>query len=347
MKTIKSIFRTTLLCSLLIIAACSSDDDASVPPAPQGDFDFGTLVLNEGGIGSVTYISEDFDRVDQQIYQSVNPGEELGAFAQHMFFDDSDRAFIIGGGSNLITVVNRFTFEKLGEITTGLDNPRYGVVEGGNIYVTNQASFMTNDDDYVAIYNADSFAPSTPLVIGKPVEFIISDGSKLYVQNAAFGFGSGITVIDPNTNSVETEIPTGAALQGIKINASTMYALHASGMDVISLSSQTVTSTINLPSDISGATNLDIFNGRFYYTFGASVYSSELAASTLSNTPIITYESQSQFGTMYGFEVNDGFIYISDATDFVSDGFVEIYDLDGNLVFSTSTGVGPNGFYFN
>ncbi len=342
----KTIFKVNFLFALLILTSCSSDDDPE-PQLPQGDYDLGTLVLNEGGIGSVTFISNDYTRVDQQIYSTVNPNEELGAFAQYIFFDQDDNAYIIGGGSNLITVVNRYTFEKVGEIATGLDNPRYGVVLGDNIYVTNQASFMTTDDDYIAVFNRITFAPSTPIIMGKAVEFILSDGSKLYVQNAAFGFGSGISVINPNSNTIEAEIATGEGLQSIKINASSMYALHGTGIDVINLSTQEVTSTIALPNDISGATNLDIFNGRFYYTFGSSVYSSELAATTLSNTPILTYNSNSAFGTMYGFEVHDGLIYLSDATDFASDGFVEIYDLNGNLVFETTAGIGPNGFYFN
>lgn len=342
----KSLLKINLLLALLILTSCSSDDD-SAPPMPQGDFDFGTLVLNEGGIGTVTYISDDFSRVDQQIYAAVNPGEELGVFAQTIFFDSDDRAYIIGGGSNLITIVNRFTFEKIAEITTGLDNPRYGAVFGDNLYVTNQAAFDTSADDYVAVYDKNNLEASSPIAVGKAVEFIITDGNKLYVQNAAFGFGSGITVIDPNTNSIEAEIPTGEALRNIKINTNSLYALHGSGMDVVNLNTQEVSSTIALPDDISGATNLEISNGQFYYTFGASVYTSPLSASSLSTTPLITYESDSNFGTMYGFGVNDGLIYISDAKDFASDGFVEIYDLDGNLVFETDAGIGPNGFYFN
>jgi hypothetical protein len=50
---------------------------------------------------------------------------------------------------------------------------------------------------------------------------------------------------------------------------------------------------------------------------------------------------------MYGFAVNNNLIYIADAGDFSSNGFVEIYDTDGNFVFETSVGVAPNGFYFN
>lgn len=342
----KITFKFYFLFIVFIFFACSSDDNPT-PQLPQGDFDFGTFVLNEGGIGSVSFIPYDLNNVEQQIFSAVNPNEDLGAFVQHMFFDDEGRAYIVSGGSNLITVVNRFTFEKIGEITAGLDNPRYGLAHGNNIYVTNQASFATNDDDYVAIIDKINFTASTPLVIGKPVEFIISDGSKIYVQNAAFGSGEGVTVIDPQDNSIASEISTGDGLQNIKINANSLYALHATGIDVINLFNQELISTITLPNELSGAKNLDIYEGKFYFTFGTSVYTADLGDVNLNDTPIITYNSNSPFGSMYGFEVNDGLIYLSDAADFASDGFVEIYDLEGNLIFETNVGIGPNGFYFN
>jgi hypothetical protein len=115
----------------------------------------------------------------------------------------------------------------------------------------------------------------------------------------------------------------------------------------MSTNTQEVVSTIAMPSNISGARNLRISNGQLYYTFESSVYTTPITASSLSNTPIITYQSSSDFGMMYGFAVRNGLIYIGDGADFASDGFIEVYDTSGNFVFETAVGVGPNGFYFN
>lgn len=343
----KTIFKSTFLILSLFIISCSSDDDSNNRPLPQGEFDQGILVLNEGGIGSVTYISEDFSRVEQNIFTAINPNEDLGQFVQSIFFDDNNRAYIIANGSNLITVVDRFSFEKLGEINSGLDVPRYGLVQEGKAYVTNQASFTTSEDDYVAVINLESLEVETNIDIGKTVETILTDGSQLYVQNAAFGFGQDITVINPDNNTVETQIETEDGLQGVFINANSLYALHASGIDVINLNTLNTTSTKTLPTELSGAKDLSISKGFIYYTFENSVYKSELAVTNLSDEPLFTYESSSQFGTFYGFAVKDGLIYLSDGTDFASDGFIEIYDIEGNFVFETEVGLGPNGFYFN
>lgn len=342
----KTLFKSVLLLFSLFFMSCSSDDDIS-KPLPQGDYDQGVLVLNEGGTGAVTYISDDFSRVEQGIFTSVNPNNDLGQFVQSIFFDDENRAYIIANGSNLITVVNRFSFEKIGEINTGLDVPRYGLVHNGKAYVTNQASFTTSDDDYVAVINLETFEVETDINIGKTVEFILTDGSHLYVQNAAFGFGEGISVINPSNNTVDAEIQTEPGLQNISINANSLFAMHESGIDVIDLNTLETTSTKALSPDLSGAKNLRISNGFIYYTFGSSVYKTVLPDTSLSDVPLLTYESSSQFGTMYGFAVNDGLIYLGDAGDFASDGFIEIYDIDGNFVFETEVGLGPNGFYFN
>lgn len=343
-------FKLSLLAFILIMTSCEDDDVVVSPePEPSGDYASGVLVLNEGSqdFGSITYLSEDFAEVEQEVFSTVNSNENLGNFIQSMFFDQEDRAYIISNGSNLITVVNRYTFEKLGEITTGLDVPRYGAVIDGKAYVTNQASFNTNDDDFVAVIDLETLSLESTIAFNQVVEHIISDGTHLYVQNAAFGFGSGISVINPENNSIESQVDTGEALQSIFINANSLFALHETGVDVIDLNSQVVSTTLSLPSEISGAQNLKIFNGNFYYTFENKVYTSPISATPLSDTSLFEYQSNSDFGVMYGFGVNEGLIYIADAGDFASNGFVEVYDLDGNLVFETSVGIAPNGFYFN
>ena len=342
----KPFFKPLFALLSFFIISCSSDDDTIAEPLPQGEFDQGFFVLNEGGIGTVSFISDDFSRVEQNIFTAVNPGEDLGQFVQSIFFDNNNRAFIIANGSNLITVVDRFSFEKLGKINTGLDIPRYGTVLNGKAYVTNQASFTTGDDDYVAVINLNSLEVESNIEIGETVEFIKSDGNKLYVQNAAFGFGDKISVINANSNSIETQIQTDPGLQSIVINDNSLFALHESGIDIIDLNTLNTTSRA-LPEALSGARNLRISNGNLYYTFGSSVYKSSLSSTSLSDDVLLTYESSSQFGTMYGFEVKEGLIYLSDAGDFASDGFIEIYDTEGDFIFETTVGLAPNGFYFN
>ncbi len=341
-------FRITFLFSIFIFLSCENDDNTNGTQT-EGDYQNGTFVLNEGGFNGfsgVTFISDDLSRVEQNVFSTVNDAEELGLFPQSIFFDLNGLAYIISNGSNLITVVDRFTFEKVAEINTDLDVPRYGAVLDGKAYVTNQASFDTGADDFVTVINLEDFSVETTIPLIKTAEFIFTDGFKLFVQNAAFGVGSEISVIDPDNNSVETIIETGDGLQSIHINASTLYAHHATGIDRISTSDLEVTSTIAFPASLDAVSQLEIYNGQFYYLNNNQVYSTSIVEDSLSDEPLFSYDAAAP-SFIYGFEVNNDLIYLADARDFASDGRVVIFDTDGNQVFETTVGLNPNGFYFN
>ncbi|MFD2432632.1 hypothetical protein ACFSO9_03210 [Mesonia maritima] len=148
-------FLALIFCSVLFLTSCSNDDDFTPPEdsknpeepgEEQGKYKNGIFVLNEGGIGTVTYISDDLENVEQTIFQNVNEGEDLGGYAQSIFFED-DLAYIISNGSNLITVVNRYTFELVGKVDSGLEVPRYGVIYNGKAYVTNQGDTLDGGVD--------------------------------------------------------------------------------------------------------------------------------------------------------------------------------------------------------
>ncbi|GGZ50724.1 YncE family protein [Mesonia mobilis] len=335
----------------ILLSACSDDDDFTGEiDEPLGTYDNGILVLNEGGIGTVTYISEDLQTSEQAIYQAVNSGDDIGAYAQSIFFDD-DLAYIISNGSNLITVVNRYTFELVGKVDSGLNVPRYGVVENGKAYVTNQADFSTNEDDYVAVINLQSLEVEQTVVIGNAVEFIEEEDGLLYIQNATYGTGNYISVFNPTTNQVENTLTTADQLNSFEIEDGIIYALSANSIQRYHINSLEMISAVDFSFGTQenplSAANLDIEDDQIYFTVGTSVYRMGINAEEAPEEAVLTYNSNSAYGVMYGFEVEDNRIYIADGGDFGSDSFVEVYDLQGNLLNNITVGVGPNGFYFN
>src|SRR5690606_755393 len=97
-----------LTLSVIFLISCSSDDDGNQPePGPPGAYENGILVTNEGpfvnGTGTVSFISEDFSMVNQEIYRTVN-GRDLGNIVQSMGFQD-DNAYIVVNNSQKIQVV--------------------------------------------------------------------------------------------------------------------------------------------------------------------------------------------------------------------------------------------------
>lgn len=332
-------------------ASCNSDDDGG--DVPQGNYDNGILVLNEGGQGTVTYISDDLNTVQQDIFNAVNPDAEiaLGSYTQNIFFD-GDRAFIISG-SNFVTVVNRYTFEYIGRVETGFDAPRYGVAYNGKAYVTNNAGWSTGADDYVAVFNTQTLALEEPISINNYVEYIIEENGKLYVANGSFGSGTGVTVIDPATKTISATIPTDFSPTSIDEEDGTLFIMTASSSGAgqlvkANLANNQVVAEIDLPATISSPKNLKLEDDSLFFTAGGKIYKFAENATAFTDTPFVDTNSTSYY-MAYGFNVEDGKVFISEAADdFTSDGKIFVYSAaNGQLLKEIGVGIGPNGFYFN
>lgn len=335
------------LCLTSILTSCINDDSAA-PLFPEGDFYDGTLVLNEGGFsggGSISFIPNDLTEVKHSIFEDANAGEQIGVFPQSIFFD-GDRAFIISNQSNLISIVNRFTFELIDVIDSGLNKPRYGVVLNGKAYVTNQADFATVDDDYVAVIDLETLEVEETVNTGLVAEHIVEVGGMLFVQNAAFDEGNQISKFDPSTNSVSETLEVDVKLNSLHAYNNKLYTLDSVGVKVIDPTSFTVETQIDKPASADGFSNLRIYNDVMYYTQGASVFYSPLLATELSEDVVFDYGSASAFGSFYGFEIHNDQIFVADAGDFASDGTVFIYSLSGREIANFEVGLSPNGFYF-
>ncbi|WP_228851165.1 DUF5074 domain-containing protein [Aegicerativicinus sediminis] len=329
--------------AIIILQSCTSDD--KITELSLGNYVNGFFILNEGGVGSVTYISEDFTTVENDIYKHNNDNSDLGNYVQSMFFEN-ELAFIISNGSNLITIVNRYTFKTVGVVNSGIEVPRYGVVVDGKAYITNQASFQTSDDDYIAVVNLETFEVEDTFLVGDTVEYIQTNGSNLFVQNAAYGFGNHISVIDPSNGDVIERIETSQGLNEFELYGNYLYALSSNELEIFNLSNLELSKTVDL-NNSSAPRHLEVNNDTIFYTVSNSVYSMSISAVNAPTSPFVTYESQSAYGVMYGFKSYNNKIFIADGGDFASNSFIEVYDLNGTKLFSTDVGIAPNGFYFN
>lgn len=323
--------------------SCSTDDDTP-EPVPEGDYTNGTLVLHEGNVATVAFISDDLQTVQNDIYASVNGGDDLGQWAQSMFFTE-DLAFVIGSGSNMITVVDRYSFELIGKIETGLENPRYGAVVNGKAYVTNAATWDTTTDDYVAVIDVEILEMEDPILIGEATEEIIEEDGLLYIQSAAFGNGNMVRVLNPTTNSVERTFEVKEGLNDIDIYNDHLYTLSSGGIQVIDLSTDEIVMGINFTEDLTGGQKLDVEEDMIYYTIGNNVYRIAIDASEPADEALVGSGSES-ISYLYAMDVEDGKIYVADA-DFSASSFVYVYTIGGELLEKIGVGIAPNGFYFN
>ncbi len=332
-----------ILASTLLFASCSNDDSTD-DNVPLGIYDKGVLVLNEGNFGtpnaSVSYISNDFT-VLNDIFGIENNDKKLGDVAQSLSFSD-DKAFIVINNSNVVEVVNRYTFKSLATITENLKNPRYSVVLNGKLYVTNSSSKA------VTVYDAKTFTYLQTIAIDKTAEKIITANGKLYVMNGVYGGGNTITVVNPQSDNAMSVITVENGVNSIEEKNGFVYALcgNSDRSKLFKIDTKTDTATSFESTVIKKALNMDIDGDRIYYTQGTGVYAMALNATTFSETPLFSVIDNS-WSTFYGFNVIDGKIYSADANGFTAAGIVKIFSVTGTELKTVSVGIGPNSFYSN
>jgi len=339
----------------LALIACDNDDVNDLEPLVIGDFQSGILISNEGpfqnGTGTVSFISEDLETVENAIYNQVN-NEDLGNIVQSIGFTD-DMAYVVANNSNAIAVVNRFTFERETVITSGLNNPRFFVAVDGQGYVTNWGDTADETDDYIAIINLENNTVDStiPVVLGP--EEIVANGSTLYVAHqGAFGQNDKVSVIDTNTNEV-TIVTVGDVPNSLLFDANgDLWVLGAgkpsfSGEETAGSLSKINTVTNEVETSLSFSVtehpnHLGYDGASLYYTLDGAVYTISTSA-----TELPTDTEFDGVGT-YAMTIRDGRLYTTDAKDFASNGSLSIYDLDSKAEIRTlEVGIIPGGIYFN
>lgn len=343
----------------VLFTSCSSDDDGG--SAPLGEYDNGIFVLNEGdGVsGSVTFMTNDLTTVEQDVFFNVNGNaQSIGGYNQSMFFD-GDKAYIISGAANKVTVVNRYTFEYIGTVSTGLANPRYGVAYNGKAYVTNLNTFDSSTDDYITVINLSDLSVEAPIPVNDYADHIVEHDGKLFVANGSFGLGTNITVIDAATGAITQVIPAGQSPNSMEVSGNVVFVLCGSlagdskmvrigTTQFVEDTDDFVYDSVTFNGALGNAQNLDIENNRAYFTVGAKIYRAALNAVAVNDTPLIDTGSTSPY-IGYGFAVKGNRIFIAEAaSDFASDGKIFIYPASGGDVLAEKpAGLGPNSFYFN
>ncbi|WP_299016777.1 DUF5074 domain-containing protein [uncultured Polaribacter sp.] len=346
----------TLALAVLFLTSCKNSEEDILP---KGDFENGILISGEGsgaGTGSISYVSNDFTITDNLIFKDVN-NLELGTFLQSVAFD-SENAFIVVDNQNTITVADRFTFEKRGEITTDLSTPRFMAIAGNKGYVTNWGSTASATDDFIAVVDLLTLTVESTIPVGNGPERIIERDNKLYVSHkGAFTTNNIISVIDITSKEVK-EVTVKDNPDEMYFNSAGQLIALSSGRTIFDADFNVIGNTLGSIATIDttslSITNELVFelgehpslmvleNNTLYYNLGSKIYAIPADATSLATSEIITAE-----GFLYGFEVEGDNLFTLNA-NFSDVSDLNVYSIATKLKTQTKeVALGASKIYFN
>lgn len=353
-----NIKRTLLLLLFAAVFTSCSTDDPVDPNADEAYYD-GVFILNEGNFGSgnasVSFVENGTNEVSHRIFKNANSGTNLGDTAQDLGFYE-DLAFVVLNASNKIEVVNRYTFETVASISEGLNNPRKIAFLDDKAYVSNWGEGLDPADDFVAVFNAETFELEQEISVAEGPEAIVAEGSKVYVAHiGGWSFNNIVSVIDAGTAEVSQTIQVGDVPVSMLLENGNLWVL-SSGLPNYAPAGESFGSIskidLNLLQveqewEVAGhPANLVEDNGSFYYTLENAVYT---FSPSEENQPEIPFLELNDVRVLYGFKVFNSKVYAASANfDFTGNGRLFIYDLaNNNTVTSFQTGINPNGIFLN
>jgi hypothetical protein len=346
----KTVFLVAI--SGFLFASCESDNLPALDP--KGVYENGLLIANEGafsgGTGTVNFISDDYLTEESEIFNQVN-GESIGTILQSIGFNNDD-AYLIANVGNKITVADRFTMEKITEITGDLNNPRYIAFANGKGYVTNWGEGSDTTDDFIAVIDLTTNTISSVIAVTEGPEQIIANGNMLYVSHkGGWGSGNSVTLINSITDTVEKSILVGNVPDEMIIDNSGNLLVSCEGsawstpellgsLVTINTNSNTVSSTLDYTPGFH-PNNLVFSNSNIYISTSSDVYKMDESASEIPATSIIS-------AIVNGMSVNNDKIYITDLKDYVTNGTLKIFDASTYVELREFTvGLIPGKIYFN
>lgn len=332
----------------------------------------GFYLLNEGNMGSNKATLDFFDYTTgtyhRNIYAEINPTvvKELGDVGNDIQIYGA-KMYAVINVSNKIEVLDAKTAKRIK--TINLENCRYITFKNGKAYATSYAGPVSINPNaplgkVVEIDTASLTIQRTAVVGYQPEEMAIV-GNQLFVANSGGykppNYDKTVSVVDLNPFVETKKIDVAINLHRITkdqygdlyVTSRGDYYTVPSSLFVLDAATGTVKK--NFQISVSGMT---IVNDKLYYFGNEFNYNTHSYSKTFGIIDVKTEEiiSNKMIGqqyadaikTPYGIAVNPvtGDIYLTDARNYVSTGFVYCFDRDGQFKWKTEGGNIPAHFAF-
>lgn len=363
---------------LFSLVSCRTDEyiprEETVPglAQPENTAIKGFYVLNEGNMGSNKCTLDFFDYTTgtyhRNIYAEINPNvvKELGDVGNDIQIYGS-KLYAVVNVSNKIEVMDAKTAKRIKSID--LQNCRYITFKNGKAYASSYAGPVSIDPNAplgkVVEIDTASLNIQREVVVGYQPEEIQMVGNQLFVANSGGykfpNYDRTVSVVDLTTFKETKKIDVAINLHRMKkdnygdlyVTSRGDYYTVPSSLFLIDAATGTVKKDFHL-----SVSEMTIVNDKLYYyanefnynthTYKKSFGIIDVKTEEIISNKIIGQEYVDAIKTPYGIAVNpiSEDIYITDARNYVSTGFVYCFDKNGQFKWKTEGGNIPAHFTF-
>lgn len=367
-----------LMILLILVFSCRGDEyifvyseEETLAP-PENTAIKGFYLLNEGNMGTNKATLDFFEYTTgiyhRNIYAEANPNvvKELGDVGNDIKIYGS-KLYAVINVSNIIEVMDAKTAKHIKTIQ--LQNCRYMTFKDGKAYASSYAGPVVLDPNApigkVAEIDTVSLSIQREVTVGYQPEEMQIIGNNLYVANSGGyrfpNYDRTVSVVDLNTFTETKKIDVAINLHHIaKDNYGDLYV--SSRGDYY-----TIPSSLYLIDPVSGTVKKDfgvavsemtIVNDKLYFygnefnynthTYTKSFGIIDVKTEQIISNKIIDQEYVDAIKTPYGIAVNPitEDIYLTDARNYVSTGYVYCFDKNGRFKWKTEGGNIPAHFVF-
>lgn len=366
---ISTLITVAIGCALTL--SCREDEEVLQPTIDDtGETNItdyaGLYVLCEGNMGSnkatLDYLDLHTGQYYKNIFPSRNPQQvkELGDVGNDARIYGS-RLWLVINCSNKVEVCTADSALSLGHVD--IPNCRFLTFDGASAYVSSYVGQVNGTSVQGSVYRVDtlSLKVTGQVNVGfQPEEMAIVDG-KLYVANSG-GYNAlqgddydwTVSVVDLKTFREERRITVAPNLFRLRADSHGQLWVSSRGDYSDEHPSRLYLLAKNSAGQMEKRDSIDVpvsdiaFRGDSLCFVGASYDENwnqrtnfgviDVATRRLLTTALV--KDASQIETPYGLMVHPttGDIYVMDATNYVSSGWLFCYDKEGNFKWKTSTG---------
>jgi hypothetical protein len=347
------LFPSALLISAFSLLFFSCKPDPVVDVA-KTRYEQGVFIVNEGpfgsGSGTLTYYNPDSNIVVQDVFGKENSGASLGNVLQSMTIHNG-KAYCVVNNANKVIVLDAKTMKYLDTIG-GLAFPRYFLgISDSKAYVSQWGADGFSGSIQVVNLETNKITKSIALDKGSDRMLKAPSLDEVYVVNdGGYGSSNQVSKINTKTDELITSFT-------VNLNPNSLVWYNLANKPIVlsggdwSWNDPTSPGSLSIirDTDISkiGETNnsakdlcVNSDGKTFYFTDGLAVFEKDAEP---DNAPKKLFD-QKCYGLF--FDAKNNLFYCTDEKGFLSEGELVIRKLDGTVVKTIPTGIGPGEVIF-